>query len=138
MKASDVMTESVSTIDADATIGDAMHEMGEHEVRHLPVMRDGKVVGILSDRDLRRAEGALARTIGSPSDQGDDPLRAPVTALLTGRTPIAVPPDLHVDELIDRLLEERVGAVLVCDGDSELLGIVSYTDILEAARGRLG
>lgn len=137
MKASDVMTDRVSTIDADATIGDAMHEMSEHEVRHLPVMQAGKVVGILSDRDLRRAEGALARTIGEPGG-GDDPLRAPVTTLLTGRPPVTISPDLHIDELIDRLLEERVGAVLVCDGSGELQGIVSYTDILEAARGKLG
>lgn len=130
------MTKKVSTLEATATIGDAMQEMSEHEIRHLPVMRDGHVIGVLSDRDLRRVEGALARSIDDPRDEAHDPLSTPVTTLLHSK-PVAVPPDMSVDELIDTILEERVGALVVCDGEGHLLGIVSYTDILEAARGKI-
>lgn len=134
VKARDLMTKDVVTLPADATIGDALEMMADQEVRHLPVLEDGRLVGVVSDRVLRRAEGALALTVSEPTRA--NPLDAPVRALLEGEA-LTVSPDTDVDEVIDKLVEERVGCVVVCDGDGNIAGILSTIDILRAARGRL-
>lgn len=134
MKARDLMTEDVVTLSAGATIGDAFEKMTDREVRHLPVLDGDELIGVVSDRALRQAQGALARTISQPSK--GNPMEGPVRALLEG-APLTVSPDTDADVIIDLLVEHRVGCVVVCDGDGNIAGIVSTIDILQAAHGKL-
>lgn len=133
MKARDLMTKDVVTLSVDASVGDAIEKMTDEEVRHLPLLEDGRLVGVVSDRSLRQAEGALALTVSQP-DKGD-PMDGPIRALLEGR-PLTVSPDADADAVIDLLVEERVGCVVVCEGE-RVVGIVSTIDVLKAARGKL-
>ena len=85
----ELMTEDVVTLPADATIGEAMGALAETEHRHLPMLDEGHVVGMLSDRDLRRVEGLMALAVEEPAkaqevldqalswDDIDEVLRAP-------------------------------------------------------------
>jgi len=136
MKARDLMTSDVISLDVQATIGDAFAVLTEYEVRHLPIVAEsGRVVGVLSDRDVRRVEGLIAQEVGHP-DYAKNVLAAPVTSLVSG-PPLTCAPDAPVDEVIDALVENRVGCVIVVDADDEVQGIVSTLDVLCAAKGRL-
>ncbi|HJL17021.1 MAG TPA: CBS domain-containing protein [Sandaracinaceae bacterium LLY-WYZ-13_1] len=135
MLARDLMTPDVVTLDTGATIADAVALVTEHEIRHVPILDDDRLVGIISDRDLRRIEGLLAQDIANP-ERSENVLGSPVTALIS-RHPVTCAVETHVDEVIDLLVMEGVGAVVVCDGGA-IAGIISVLDVLEAARGRLG
>lgn len=130
------MSDGVLTLEATATIADVIELVAEHEVRHVPLVDDGKLIGVLSERDLRMIDGLIAVGIGQPQRE-ENVLSSPATGLLGGR-PITCSPDTQVDDVIDLLLRERIGAVVVVDEEQHPVGMVSTVDILAAARGRLG
>lgn len=55
MKIESVMTPHPYTLNADATLDSAKHQMSQHGIRHLPVLEGGKLIGIISDRDIKLA-----------------------------------------------------------------------------------
>jgi acetoin utilization protein AcuB len=133
LKAEDVMTRNPLTMDLTGTVQDAADMMFAAEVRHIPVVTHGTLVGMISERDLRsyilprperifradeeRARMAVSVSAVIPSD------------VMTAR------PDTPVAELLDLLLEEKIGAVPVLAPDTgDLIGMVSYIDILRAVR----
>jgi acetoin utilization protein AcuB len=103
------------------------------EVRHIPVVTHGTFVGMSSDRDLRsymlpRPERVLR------ADEACARMAVSVSAVIPSDV-ITVLPDTPVAELIDILLEEKIGAVPVLAPDTgELIGMVSYIDVLRAVR----
>lgn len=136
MIARDLMTEKASTVSPEATIADVWDLMREADIRHVPVVQGGALVGMLSDRDLARMD--LVRVL---SVQGVDALHRALTtpvAKIMSSDVIAVEPDTEVGEVIDLLLENRIGAVPVIDGSTrEVVGIISYVDVLRALSDRL-
>lgn len=136
MTVAEIMTPNPVTVDEMATVGEALELLSSLEVRHLPVISEGELQGILSDRDLK----------GIGVDLEADPeglervkalLSAPVGRMMSGNV-LSVDPSSDVSELIDLLLSEKVGAVPVVDEESsDLVGIVSYVDVLRALRERL-
>jgi len=133
-KVADLMSRDVVTIEHDATVGDAMAAFVEHEHRHLPIVEAGNVVGVLSDRDVRRVEGLLALSVGSP-EGSETVLAQPARELLSGE-PICIDQSAPIDDAIDRLVEDRVGTLVVTDEAGSLVGMLSVVDVLKAARGR--
>jgi CBS domain-containing protein len=117
-----IMTPNPVTILESATVGQASLKMHEHGLRHLPVVGDGdRLVGIISDRDLR---GPMVGCVGTaPSTT------ASVSEIMTRRVISALVDDpLHL--AARRMIEHRVGAILVTDADGAVRGIVSYVDVL--------
>ena len=116
MMVHDVMTRAVVTIDRETPCDKARRLMDERRIRHLPVMEGGRLVGMVSDRDVRSvkgdAGGVAAGSIMTPE-------------LLT------VTPDTRVERAARLMLEARIGSLPVMDGDA-LAGIVTYTDLLQA------
>lgn len=127
------MTRDVVTLAEDATLGEAVALLSEHGVRHLPVLRGKKPVGVISDRDLRRLEGAMAGGAGSVPPPAPDRFDAPVSSILEGE-PITILAAAPVSELIDVMLDAHVSAVLVVDAKGSLVGIVTSVDVMRAAR----
>ena len=136
MRASDLMTTDVMTLPHDATVAEAIAALTELEVRHVPLVKDGRLVAVLSDRDLRQVDGLIAVGVGQKKRE-TNVLDAQVSQLI-GATPITCSPDASADDVIDILVGERIGAVVVVDDDQRVLGIVSTIDVLAAAHGRLG
>jgi acetoin utilization protein AcuB len=117
MIASDVMTKRPATIRETASIGQAADLLQTLEVRHLPVIGDdGRLAGMLSDRDVRTVD---------PEARVADLMSTDV---------ISVESESEIEEIVELMLEHKVGAVPVVDGDGSLVGIVSYMDVLREAR----
>lgn len=135
LSARDLMTSGVVTLDEAASIGEAMVLLVEHGVRHLPITREGEAIGMISDRDLRRFEGLLAAEVSDP-EQDEARLAMPVSALLEEAPLVSIAASGSAADVVTLMLEQKVGAVLVVEGD-ELVGIVTTIDILRAARDRL-
>ena len=109
--------------------------LAEADIRHLPILENGSVVGIISDRDLRPVT-ALA-------DANKDPealrqaMEQPASSVMSSGV-VTANPETDVADVIDLMIEHRIGAVPVVESDSaKLVGIVSYVDALRAARDLL-
>ena len=137
MIAKDVMTSDPITLTEQATIEEAADLMRERNIRHVPVVdQGGALAGMVSDRDLGYLD--LGRLIG---DEGADGVRrhlaTPVASVMTPEV-ITVGPDDDLGDVVDLMLENRVGAVpVVQDVSGRLVGIVSYVDLLRAFRDHL-
>lgn len=119
-----VMTEDPVVASPDEYLLEAAARMFHRRVRHLPVLDEaGRVTGMLSDRDVRSA-------IGNPLGHLREELLV-ADAMTRGATTLH--PDAPVSELVDLLVDDRVGAVPVADDDGRLLGMVSYLDVLRAS-----
>ena len=133
MTADDVMTPNPLTVTPEATVAEVWDLMSESEVRHLPVVDRGALVGMVSDRDLARFDiGRLVLAAGAEALRHE--LGTPVVKLMSSDV-IAVNPETELDEIIELLVEHRIGAVpVVRPGSREVIGIVSYIDVLRAVQ----
>ena len=132
MRARDIMTASPICVTPRTRLGETIEIMHANEVRHIPVVEGQRLVGIISDRDLRALwDPALDVQVrdGRVYDRR-------VSDFMSA-DPLTVDSEDDVDEVIDLLVEHRVGAIPVVDAEGTLVGIVSYIDILRAARGQL-
>lgn len=132
MEASELMEKKVFSLASNSSLLDAASLMREHNIRHLPVVEHNEVVGILSERDLR---GFLEELYGSTPETttGFTRKNLKITDVMQ-RKPLTVDPGAEVSEVIDLMLENKVGAILVADTLNQLRGIVSYEDILRHVR----
>ena len=136
MIASDIMTRDPVTVSVGATVADAAAILRDLDVRHLPVVDRGVLVGILSDRDLR---GFDVHGVLDTEDLGA--LRArrvtPVVHVMSSDV-VSVEPDTDLSDIVAVMLETRVGAIPVIEPSTrEVVGIVSYIDVLRAFQGVL-
>lgn len=110
------MTHQPYTIARDATLEEAHRMMREHSIRHLPVLEDGTLVGIVSDRDLR-----LFETIADLDFSGtyvDEAMH---------ERPFVVTGDTALDEVLDTMAEHKYGSVIVMGRDG-VEGIFTSVD----------
>jgi CBS domain-containing protein len=133
MVVSEIMSAQPFAVSARESIGNVMKKLAEADVRHLPVVDDGALVGIVSDRDLRSfAPAALLELEQAAEIQRK--LAQPVSSVMSSDV-VTVDPETEIADLIDIMIEQKVGAVPVVEVEGDrLLGIVSYMDVLRAAR----
>lgn len=121
MKASSAMTREVITVPPELPLSLAWGTMLDHHFRHLPVVVEGKLVGILSDRDvLLRARYEGGRAIVPNSLVGE----AMTLAVTTCRR------DSTVESLAALMLERKIDSVPVVDALGVLVGLVTSSDLL--------
>ncbi len=135
MVVAEVMSRDPYTLDVGDTLKEAVLQLTEADVRHLPVLDHGSLVGIISDRDLRAAAPEAMLLAGEGRDESL--MARPVSEIMSSNV-LSVVPEAELSEAVDLMLEHRVGAVPVVEADSlKLIGIVSYMDALRAARDLL-
>lgn len=114
------MTTSPHTIGAEQTMSRAHKLMREHRIRHLPVLRGGALVGILSDRDLHLIE--TLRDV--------DPEKVLVEDAMT-QTPFFVSPETALDSVVAEMAEHKYGCVVVMQ-NHHVVGIFTTVDACRA------
>jgi len=106
-------------------------DSGGEKIRHLPVLERGKVIGIVSDRDLYKALGPRSRRRGVVPKKGTTALYVAPKKVrhIMRRGVITVGPDAALSEAAWLMAGRKIGALPVVDR-SKLVGIVTSTDLL--------
>src|SRR2546430_5055629 len=112
----DVMTRRLVTIGPETPCDAARRLMDEHRIRHLPVVAGGRLVGMVSDRDVRPAGSQSPGTVAGR-------IMTPDSVTVTSET--------RVEHAARLMFDARFGSLPVADGNA-LVGIVPYTDLLRA------
>ncbi|GAA4682097.1 hypothetical protein GCM10023215_14990 [Pseudonocardia yuanmonensis] len=121
-----VMTHRLVGVDPATPLPTALRLMVAGNVRHLPVVREGRCVGMVAEVDLLRGLAARRGPFGAATLLVADVLR-PV---------VAVPPDTPLHEIAARMDDERTDALLVVEGGRPV-GLVTATDLVHALAGRV-
>jgi CBS domain-containing membrane protein len=131
LRIAQIMTTPVISLAADHSVSLATGIMNLKGVRHLPVTEQGRLIGLVSHRDLMAAQAAaLASAPGS-----DDELSVPVGKIM--KTDLAtVSPQTRVLEAARIMLDHRYGCLPVVE-DGRLVGIVTAIDMLQLLVARL-
>lgn len=127
-RVSDVMTTEIATLEAGDHLDLASDIMTLGRIRHMPVTRDGKLVGILSQRDLFR--GAVSSALQfRPSAEREWLAKIRVSEVMTTDV-VTAEPDWPVRHAVEVMLEGRFGCLPVVDEQDRLVGLLSETDCL--------
>jgi acetoin utilization protein AcuB len=123
------MSKTVVPVDINDSMKDAIKLLKENDVNMLPVMEKGKLVGVLSDRDVKRSSASDATTL-----EIHELLflisKIKVKDIMT-KDPVTVPPDYTIEETAQVLLEKNISGVPVVD-KKKVVGIITQTDIFRA------
>jgi len=129
MKVNELMTPDPKTVKEDDPIKTAVNLVIENRIRHLPVVSGGSLVGIISDRDLKRAMPSIVA--GATGEEYQSFMeQTPIMQVMTAN-PITCSPNTNLIEIVREFCEEKVGAIPVVD-DERLVGIVTQTDMMKA------
>ena len=133
IKVVDVMTKNPLVMTPAETIGQADELMTENRIRQLPVVGEGALLGIITDRDIR---SFLAQSALVEPEERTKALRTKVSDIMTAE-PLTLAPDDDLREAIELLIEEKIGGIPVVDQAEGLVGIVTYVDVLRCFLNRL-
>ena len=126
----DIMTREVVTLAEDDTLADARTCMERGRIRHLPVVRGKKLVGLVTHRDLLSASFSVFAEVSAQEERRLF-RQIPVPELM--HDAYAVPPTLRVRDAAKVMLDKQYGCLPVVDGEENLIGIVTEADFLRLA-----
>ncbi len=129
----DVMTRDVATVEEDESLANLLDTMSAMRFRHIPVVDDDHLVGLLTERDIL----ALSASNLLPKSQEQDRFLKEkfhvrdvmVTELLTTK------PDTPLQEAARMMLDKRLGCLPVVDDDNVLVGILTQSDFVRLVSG---
>jgi acetoin utilization protein AcuB len=124
------MKREVVTVDVNDPIKKALHRFKSHRARFLPVLKDRKLVGVLSEGDLKRALG-----LDSPFRHLEEWMAGDSTLTVgdvMNAHPVTVGPDYTMEEVVKVLLENKIPGAPVVDREGAVVGIITRTDLYRA------
>jgi acetoin utilization protein AcuB len=127
------MTPSPLTIDDSASIVEAIHRLKEKNIRRLPVMHGGKLVGVVTEKMLKDFTPSKATSLDT-WEVHYLLARTPVTAAMNPK-PHKVRPDDQIAEVAKLMEDRKLNGVLVVDEKDDLVGILTTSNCLEALIG---
>jgi acetoin utilization protein AcuB len=124
------MTKNVITIDAEESLPKAVQILRQHKINMLPVIHGGKLVGIISDRDLKKA---------SPSEATDLDAhelkyllnKIKIKDIMTKKV-ITIPPDFTIEEAAEILMNQDISGAPVVNELGDMEGVITSTDLYKA------
>ena len=129
MFVADWMTREVVTVGPDDSVAHAMHLMRDKGIKHLPVLRDGRLAGVISDRDIKAFTPSKATSLDVYEINY---LLAKATVKeAMGATLTTTTPEAPVEEAALVMLDGNIGCLPVLKGDA-LVGIISDRDIFRS------
>jgi acetoin utilization protein AcuB len=109
------MTRQPWTLPPNASLGDAHQLMRAHAIRHLPVVANGHVIGVVSERDLLRLQAFVEWGSTTVREAASEP---PYTALAEDAA----------DDVLRTMSEQKYGCVVIVKSSGEVEGIFTATD----------
>ena len=128
MQVGDYMTHGPFTVSEHTSIKEAVRMLLPHHIRHLPVTNGSRLVGIVTDRDIRRASPGLLSGIGREGYE-QVLLATPVSRIMT-REPVTVSPETPLVDAVRLMVERKFGCLPVVNAD-HLVGIFTEIDALK-------
>ena len=131
MKVEELMTTQVFTVEPNDMIDRVFFLIHYEKVRHLPVVEKGKVIGMVSDRDMYKALGPKSNSKAIEANKSGNELHVIPKKVqnIMRRGVISVSPVTLVSDAAALMADKKIGALPVIDNES-LVGILSSTDIL--------
>ncbi len=123
------MSKKVVTIEEKDSMQHAVSLMREHQVRMLPVLRRGKLVGVVSDTDLKRASASDA-TMLDVHEMLYLISKIKIKDIMT-KDPLTVSPDCTVEETAELLLEHKISGVPVVEQGGRVVGMITRDDLFK-------
>jgi acetoin utilization protein AcuB len=118
----DIMTSPAVTIPAGTTLQDAYRLMREKGIRHLPVLEEDRLAGVITDRDLRLATSSLAP---SPFPPGS------AVSMVMSQPALTTDASDPVEDAARTMRQRKIGCLPVVEND-RLVGIITGLDLLDA------
>jgi acetoin utilization protein AcuB len=124
----DWMTGNLVTLSPEASVAEALTLCRERRIRHIPIVEEGRLIGIVSDRDLRDASPALG-----DAERASTLQEIRVGDVMTREVSTTVPQD-PIENVAQEMYELKIGSLpVVAEEDEEkLLGIVTSSDVMRA------
>ena len=127
MTVQEIMTTDVTTVQETEMLLDAAMIFARSSLRHLPVLRDSLLVGVITERDVKRfAPGVLS---GVTSGKYNEIMETTPLSRVMTRDPMTLKPSQDVADAAEVFSTKRFGCLPVVD-DCKLVGIVTTTDML--------
>lgn len=124
----DLMTAQPITATSSLPLTEAARLLHTHSVRRLPIVDDGRLVGIVSDRDLREALPSTLTTLSLW--EATSRLAGLHVADIMKRSVLTTTPDADARDAAQTLLDHRIGALPVIDDQHRVVGLLSVSDVL--------
>lgn len=129
------MTRPVETMSRDENLLAATLKLRRTGFRHLPIVDNGRLVGIITDRDISRLSPSRLEKI-TPDQYNAILEETPLERVMT-RNPLTVSPEMPIVEAVSLLHRKKLGSLPVVEGD-QLVGIITVTDMLRLLEQLLG
>jgi acetoin utilization protein AcuB len=133
MNVTEIMTKAPLTVTPSETVAQADELMTSNKIRQLPIVDENRLVGIITDRDIR---SFLSASLLESPERREKALNTKVREIMT-TSPITLSPDDDLEEAVELLIEEKMGGIPVVDDVEDLVGIVTYVDVLRCFLNRL-
>jgi len=130
------MSKDVVTIDEKDSMDKAARALKEHKVSMLPVMKEDRLVGVVTDRDIKEASASDATTLDIHE------ILYLVSKIKVGeimtKDPVTVPLEATVEEAADILLEKKISGAPVLDPEGKVAGVITKADLFKVLMSLTG
>ena len=123
------MVSDVETLAPDDSMEAALILERRHRIRHIPIVENGVLVGIVTDRDLKRAMPSPLS--GTDQQTFEHVARTTLVGQIMTRSPSTISPDAPLSDAVRIVCEQKFGALPVVEA-GKLIGIITETDMLRA------
>ena len=123
------MTKDPVTVAPDIPVLEAKELLKTHKFRRLPVVRDGKLVGIVTDRDLREVSASPATTL-SVHELNYLLAKMKISDIMK-KNVLTIAADATIEEAALIMYREKIGGLIVVDVNGAVVGIITETDIFK-------
>ena len=123
----DWMSSPPITINANATLPEACELLRKHQIRRLPVLEEGKLIGIVTRGDLRGAQPSEATTL-SIWELNTLLAKLKIRSIMTPE-PITIRDDVTISDAAQLMIDYKVSGLPVVNADGELAGMITESDI---------
>lgn len=135
MRLASIMSRNPVSVDMDDRLAKVKELFDQHHFHHLLVVGHGKLLGVISDRDLLKA---VSHNIGTAAETLSDiaTLNKRVHQIMT-RKPLTLQPDNTVQEAIALFNSQKISCIPIVDDEGKPVGILSWRDILRVLEEKL-